>query len=222
MNQYTGKTQEEAIAAAAADKNCKAEDLTWFVKEEKKGLLGIGGSVTVEAYCADDIKEFIFNYIGTFFTDIDQDIEVGIEERDGGYLVRLNAENNAVLIGKMGKTLAALNTVIRCAVNNEFRKRIDVLIDVNDYKEDRYRKVRALAKRTAKEVLRTHVDAALDPMPNDERKAIHRTLNDWEHITTQSEGEGRDRHICIRYSEESNPAKQDETEESSSETASEE
>ena len=32
MNQYTGKTQDEAIAAAAADKKCKAEDLTWFVK----------------------------------------------------------------------------------------------------------------------------------------------------------------------------------------------
>ncbi len=198
MNSYSGKSLEEALAAAASEKNCKPEDLTYFVKEESEE------GVAVDAYCEDDVKEFLFNYIGTFFVDIDQDIEIGIEEKDGSYTVRLNAENNALLIGRMGKTLAALNTVIRGAANNEFRKHLDILIDVNDYKEDRYRIVRSIARRTAKEVLNSHVDAALDPMPNDERKAIHRTLNTWDHIVTESAGEGRDRHIVIKYVENKN------------------
>ena len=172
MNNYTAKTLEELLAAAAEEKGVAVEDLTYFITEEKKGLLGIGSSVSADVYCSDDVKEFLFDYIGNFFTGIDQDIEVGIEEKDNGYIVRLNAENNAVLIGKMGKTLAALNTVVRGAVNNEFRKRIDILVDVNDYKEDRYSKLRSIAKRTAKQVQRTHVDADLDPMPNDERKAM--------------------------------------------------
>jgi len=201
MNHYTGKTLEEALKNAAEDKGCTPEELTYFVTEEKKGVLGIGNSTGIDAYCMNDVKEFLFDYIGNFFTDIDEDIEVGIETRDEGLIVRLNAENNAVLIGKMGKTLAALNTVVRGAVNNEFRKRIDVLVDVNEYKEDRYRKVRSMAKRIAKQVQRTHVDAELDPMPNDERKAIHKVLNEWHNIHTESEGEGRDRHVCIRYAE---------------------
>lgn len=199
MNSYTGKNLEELLAAAAQDKGVAVEDLTYFITEEKKGLLGIGSSVTADVYCSDDVKEFLFDYIGNFFTGIDQDIEVGIEEKDNGYIIRLNAENNAVLIGKMGKTLAALNTVVRGAVNNEFRKRIDILVDVNDYKEDRYSKLRSIAKRTAKQVQRTHIDADLDPMPNDERKVIHKYLSNWHNIKTESEGEGSERHLCIRY-----------------------
>ena len=202
MKRYTGKTLDELLAAAAEEKGCAVEDPTYFVVEEKKGLLGIGSSVSADVYCLDDVKEFLFDYLGDFFTGIDQDLEVSIEERNGGFIVRMNAENNAVLIGKMGKTLSAFNTVVRAAVNAEFRKRIDVLVDVNNYKEERYRKLEAMARRTAKQVLRSHVDAELDPMPNDERKVIHKALNDWDHIQTQSEGEGSQRHVCICYVEE--------------------
>jgi spoIIIJ-associated protein len=199
MKNYTGKTLEEALQAAAADKNVAVEDLTYFVTEEKKGLLGIGNSVSVDAYCMDDVKEFLFDYLGNFFMGIDCDLEAAIEEKNDGFIVNLNAENNAVLIGKMGKTLAALNTVVRGAVNAEFKKRIDVLVDVNHYKDDRYHKLTSMARRIAKQVQRSHVDAELDPMPNDERKVIHKALNNWHNIRTESEGEGFGRHICIKY-----------------------
>ena len=69
-----------------------------------------------------------------------------------------------------------------------------------------------MAKRTAKQVQRSHVDAALDPMPNDERKAIHKALADWHNISTESEGEGNARHIVIKYVEDA-PAEEAETEE---------
>ncbi|MBQ7992888.1 MAG: KH domain-containing protein [Solobacterium sp.] len=206
MTVYTAKTLEELLANAAADKNCSVEDLHYTVTEEKKGLLGIGNSVTAEVFNMDDVKEFLFDYLGNFFTSIDQDIEVAIEERTDGFIVNLNADNNAVLIGKMGKTLAAFNTVVRAAVNSEFKKRIDILIDINHYKEERYAKLRSMAKRIGKQVQRSRVDVELDPMPNDERKVIHKTLNDWHNIRTESEGEASARHICIRYVDDSAPA----------------
>lgn len=199
MKVYTAKTLEDLLAAAAEDKNCEIEDLNYTVTEEKKGLLGIGNSVSAEVFTMDDVKEFLFDYLGNFFTSIDQDIEVAIEERTDGFIVNLNADNNAVLIGKMGKTLAAFNTVVRAAVNAEFKKRIDILIDINHYKEERYSKLRAMAKRIAKQVQRSKIDVELDPMPNDERKIIHKTLNDWRNIKTESEGEASARHVCIRY-----------------------
>ena len=208
MQNYTGKTLEEALQAAAADKNVAVEDLTYFVTEEKKGLLGLGSSVSVDAYCMDDVKEFLFDYLGNFFMGIDCDLEAAIEEKNGGFIVNLNAENNAVLIGKMGKTLAALNTVVRGAVNAEFKKRIDVLVDVNHYKDDRYRKLTSMARRIAKQVQRSHVDAQLDPMPNDERKVIHKALNNWHNIHTESEGEGFGRHVCIKYVADAEPAEE--------------
>lgn len=199
MTTYTAKTLEELLAIAAEEKGCSVEELEYFVTEEKKGVLGIGSSVTAEVFTMEDVKEFLFDYLGNFFTNIDQDIEVAIEERSDGFIVNLNADNNAVLIGKMGKTLAAFNTVVRAAVNAEFKKRIDVLIDINHYKEERYSKLRSMAKRIAKQVQRTKIDAELDPMPNDERKVIHKVLNNWHNIKTESEGEGNRRHLCIKY-----------------------
>ena len=199
MSTYTAKTLEEALQEASTSLGCSVDDLDYTVTEEKKGLLGLGNSVTIDVFSMDDVKEFLFDYLGNFFTSIDQDIEVAIEQKKDGFVVNLNADNNAVLIGKMGKTLAAFNTVVRSAVNSEFKKRIDVLIDINHYKEERYAKVRAIAKRVAKQVQQSHVDAELDPMPNDERKVVHTALSEWHNIRTESDGEGAMRHICIKY-----------------------
>ena len=193
MIEYTAETLTEALEKAAEDKNCTVEELKYYTKETEDGVI-------VGAYTQDDIKEFIFDYLGNFFVGIGQDIEVAIEETEtNGYIVRLNADNNAILIGRQGKTLAAFNTIMRGAVNSEFKSRIDVLIDINNYKEERYHKLTYIAKNNAKQVQRSHVDAVLDPMPNDERKVIHKALAGWHNIHTQSEGEGADRHVVIKY-----------------------
>jgi len=199
MTNYTAKTIEELLEIAAEEKGCAVSDLQYYITEEKDGLLGLGKSISADVFTNEDIKEFIFDYLGNFFTGIDLDIEVALEERADSFIINLNAENNAVLIGKNGKTLSSFNTLLRAAINNEFKKRIDVMIDVNHYKEDRYAKLRSMAKRIAKQVQRSHVDVALDPMPNDERKMIHKTLSDWHNIKTESEGEGAKRHLCIKY-----------------------
>lgn len=196
METYTNKTLDEILDEASEKLECSKEDLRYNIIKNAETE---EGSVTAEVFTLDDVKEFLFDYLGDYFTGIDLDIEVAIEEKNDGFIINLNADNNAVLIGKMGKTLAAFNTVVRAAVNAEFHKRIDVLIDVNHYKDDRYGKLRGMAKRIAKQVQRSHVDVELDPMPNDERKVIHKTLNDWHNIKTESEGEGNNRHLIIKY-----------------------
>ena len=201
MKNYQAKTLEEILEQAAEDYGCDTSSLLYNVLEEKDGILGIGKSITAEVFTMDDVKEFLFDYMGDFFTGIDLDLECAIEEKDNAFIVNLNADNNAVLIGKMGKTLSAFNTVIKAAVNAKFKKRIDILIDVNHYKSDRYYKLRGMAKRIGKQVQRDHLKVALDPMPNDERKVIHKALNEWHNIKTESEGEGSNRHVCISYVE---------------------
>ena len=197
MKEYQAKTLEEILEKAAEEYGCDTSSVMYNVLEEKEGILGIGKSITAEVFTMDDVKEFLFDYMGDFFTGIDLDLECAIEEKDNSFIVNLNADNNAVLIGKMGKTLSAFNTVIKAAVNAKFKKRIDILIDVNHYKSDRYYKLRGMAKRIGKQVQRDHVKVSLDPMPNDERKVIHKALNEWHNIKTESEGEGSNRHVCI-------------------------
>ena len=42
---------DEALKAAAEDKNVMISDLTYTVVEESNGFLGIGSKTTISAYC---------------------------------------------------------------------------------------------------------------------------------------------------------------------------
>lgn len=201
MKEYTGKNLEEVLQSIANEKCISIDAIQYELVDEKKGFLGIGSEVTVRAYCEQDIEEFIKTYLSTYFKNIEIEVEINILNDDGFYRVNLNADNNAILIGKNGQTLQALNTVLKASVSSEFKKRIGVLVDINGYKEDKYEKVCALAKRVAKSVQRSKTDAILDPMPADERKAIHNVLTNMEHIRTHSEGEGNQRRLKIIYTE---------------------
>lgn len=196
MKIYIGENLNVILEEAAQELSIDRELLQYSILHQDEN------EVQAYVYTTDDIKEFLFNYLGDFFTEIELDIEVSIEELFNSYHVNLNAENNAILIGKQGRTLQAFNILIKSVVNAVFKRHIDVVIDINHYKEDRYAKIKSLAKRIARQVQESHVDVALDPMPNDERKVIHKALSDWEGISTESEGVGAQRHICIRFHKE--------------------
>ncbi len=214
MKQYTGKTLDEVLNDIASQQECKVEDITYNVLEEEKGgLFGLHKSVTIEAFTSKDVKEFIFEYLGAYFTELNQGVSIEIiithnKEKNDELLYRvvLDAENNAIIIGKNGQTLRAISTVLKAAVNATFKRRINVIIDVNHYKEDRYKKVKAIARKEAINVVKTHIDAQLDPMPNDERKVIHQYLQDFKGVTTISIGEGAKRHLVIKYAPEESEA----------------
>ena len=99
----------------------------------------------------------------------------------------------------MRQTLQASNTVGKGAVNSKFKHRFYVMVDINNYKKERYEKVRQMARRIAKNVHRTKIAAVLDSMPNDERKVVHQTLSKMQNIKTESEGDGRNRRLRIYY-----------------------
>ena len=199
MKTYTGKNLEDAIQNAANDKQVTAEELTYTVIEETSGFLGLGSKVTISAYCKNDIMDFMKDYLQTYFDGIQMEATIEVSEDNDFYHVDLDAENNAILIGKNGQTLQSMNAVLKSAVSSEFKKRIRVLIDINGYKEERYKKVASMARKLGKQVLRTKADIKLDPMPADERKVMHQELAKLDHVKTQSYGEGKNRHMVISY-----------------------
>lgn len=199
MNIYTGKNLEEAVKSAAKDKQVMVDEITYTVTEEIAGFLGIGSKVSICAYCTKDITDFMKEYMTTYFENINMHADIDVHEENGFFRMNIDGENNAILIGKNGQTLQSMNTVLKSAVSSEFKKRVGVLIDINGYKEEKYQKECSLARRVAKSVQRSKTDAILDPMPADERKAIHNCLTGMKHITTISEGEGNQRRLKICY-----------------------
>ncbi len=200
MNRYEAKNLEEAIELACAEKRVSKEQLNYFIIEEKPGgLFGIGAKTVIEAYCIQDIEDFIVNYIQQYFENINMGASVIIESNDDGFDVKLDADNNAVIIGKAGQTLQAITNVVKAAASAKFKRHVNLLIDVNNYKEERYRKLKSMVGKIAKTVQKTKVAARLGQMSNDERKVIHQYLSTFSNIKTESEGEGNNRRLKIIY-----------------------
>lgn len=201
MNLYSGKTLDEALKVVKEKYNVSLEEIVYEIVEEKAGFLGIGSKVEIKAYCYKDVMEEIQKYLDSFLRHLNVEYEIEVSYENGGYKVLLNSSNNAVLIGKNGQTLLSLNTIIKAFLQANYRKFMPILIDINGYKDRKYEKIKRMAYRVAKEVQRTKIAAKLDPMPNDERKAIHQYLTNLPYIRTISEGEAHRRYLTIVYDE---------------------
>lgn len=197
MKEYTSRTVEDCLGAASKELNVPAETLIYRVTEEKKGLFK--KTATIEVYDVNDAVEFAQDYLKTAIKALGIETTSEAKVEDDIIHITINSERNPVLIGKNGRTLQALNELDRLAVSNKFRHRYRILLDVGGYKEDKYSRLAYLAKRTANDVLKSHVDVKLDPMTPDERRIIHNTLNGMEHIKTESAGEGQDRAVTIKF-----------------------
>ena len=197
MKEFTAKTVDEAVANAAAELSVDPLHLVYEVREEKKGLFK--KSATIVVYEDSDAAAYAESYLKAALGALGVEIFTESKMEDGIIKVTIDSDANPILIGKGGKTLQALNEIAKFAVSTKFRKRYRILLDVGGYKEDKYSRVARIATRTAKTVLRTHIDAQLDPMTPDERRVVHNTLSDWEHIKTESSGEGADRAVTIKY-----------------------
>ena len=197
MKEYSGKSVEECLESASLELGTPAEQLIYKVKEEKKGLFS--KKATIEVYTIEDAAEFAKSYLVNALSAMGIEATAESMVEDDIIHVSLDSKRNPVLIGKGGRTLQALNELDRLAVSNHFRHRYRILLDVGGYKEDKYSRLTYLAKRTANQVVKSHVDVQLDPMTPDERRVVHNALNGMEHIKTESSGEGANRAVAIKY-----------------------
>lgn len=101
------------------------------------------------------------------------------------------------LIGRKGETLAALQHVVRLMVGRRTSGQVNLVLDVEGYKERRGRNLRRLAQRMADQAIKTGRTVTLEPMPAYERRIVHLALRDHPQVTTQSVGVGERRRVTI-------------------------
>ena len=197
MKRFTAKTLDDAIVLACQDYGILPDQLNYAIIEEKKGLFA--KKVEIEVYDLSDAIEFAQEYLVNAISTFGITATTKASLSDDIIKITINSDHNSILIGKNGRTLQALNELTKLAVSSRFKKRYRVLLDIADYKGDKYKRVIHMAKRTAYEVQKTHVDAELDPMTADERRVVHNALSRIRNISTESTGEGKKRHIVIKY-----------------------
>ena len=126
--------------------------------------------------------------------------EVTIDEYEGDegeLILDITGDDLAVLIGRHGKTLDALQFLISAITVRKIGYRFPVIIDVESYKNRQRQKLEALARSSAKKAVSQARSIKLRPMTPYERRIIHVALRDDERVNTASEGEGAARHVVV-------------------------
>lgn len=126
-----------------------------------------------------------------------EDVRVS-HEIDGKYVnFQLESAKAALLIGKRGQTLNALQQLAQLVTNKSTTQFKVVRVDVGDYRERREQSLEQLADRMADKAVRTGRKVQLEPMPSYERKVIHNALSNRLDIETYSEGNDPFRYLVI-------------------------
>lgn len=200
IRNYEAKTKEEALENALNELKVEKEDL--FLKSEfVEGKLFKASKYIVSVIKKDDIKKYIDNFFKEIGKYMNLNIEAEIIETDDIFNVVLVSDNNAILIGKEGKTLNALQTLIRQAIKNNTSLLIKLNLDVSNYKVKKLKNIERLVRGIAADVEASGITISLDPMNSYERRLVHTIIGEYPKLTTESVGEGRERHVTIKLKE---------------------
>ena len=199
---YSGKTKEEAIQNAKEDLQEVEENL--FIKEvgESKGGLFKSKKVEIEVVEKREVVKHIKDYLIKILKDMGFNVNIEVKNKEEIPKYVIFSDNDALLIGKNGKNLKALSMVVSQHLNTELGRNYKFTLDVNEYKEKREKSLERLAKRVAREVRTTKVEAKLDSMNSYERRIIHNILTNFKGVYTESEGEEPNRYVVIKPKEE--------------------
>ena len=190
---------DDIIVAAQNHFHHDQQHLTIHVLEQKKGIFGIGAYVKAEVTLNLDPIEEGKKYLLQLLNDLCLEGCVEAISAKQSVTFNIDSNNNGMIIGREGKTLQAIQTLASQVVNQYTEAHLKVLVDINGYKHKQNQKIEYFAKKIAKEVLQTKIDAKLDPMNSYDRRLIHQVLSDWKHIKTVSEGVDPNRYIIIKY-----------------------
>jgi spoIIIJ-associated protein len=123
----------------------------------------------------------------------------GEQDRDGrrDIQVDIRGDDLSVLIGRHSETLNAFQFVASLIVGRETQDWVQLVVDVEGYRDRRKKQLIQMATRLADQVMKNGRRMSLEPMPSAERRIIHIALRDHPDVTTESVGEEPHRKITI-------------------------
>lgn len=126
--------------------------------------------------------------------------EVTIDEYEGDegeLILDITGDDLAILIGRHGRTLDALQFIVSAITVRSMGFRYPVIVDVEGYKSRQREKLESIAHSTANKAASQHRSVKMRPMTPYERRIVHIALRDDDRVDTASEGEGSARHVVV-------------------------
>lgn len=197
----SGLTVEDAVQSALRQLNIDEDQVEIdIIDEGKKGFFGLFGStravvkVSEKRNIIDETEVFLKNVA------INMGVEaiIEVEQVDNHVTFNLSGEKIAILIGKRGRTLNALQYLTQLVLNKNGSQYHSVTVDAEGYRKRREETLVELAHKMADKAKRLNRKVALEPMPAFERKIIHSALQEVGEVSTYSDGIEPHRYIVIK------------------------
>ncbi len=223
IKEFEGKTEQEAIDAAAAELGLDQGSFdVEVISSQKKGLFK-KGCVTIRVYVADDEEKYdvpktsdseymipgqqletendvekkTVQFLTTLIEKMGYKATVTVSfRRDNKIGFNIASDNSSIIIGRKGKNLDAIQLVANIYAGN-LDPDVKVVVDSENYRMRHEETIIRNAFKDAEYVKRTGRSKLLEPMNPFERRLVHTALNDFEGIETKSEGEGLYKQIRI-------------------------
>ena len=192
--EFIAKTQEDAQTEAVKRLHLSSDKI--FVNVLGELPEGLNCEALVDVNLTLEGKKYLEGILNAL--NIGYQIEARSVNGEEQIHYIIDSYENSLLIGVKGKTLEALQVLVRNLISTYTKDHIITTLDIGGYKSNRARQLEILATKTAKEVAKTKVAVKLQPMSSFERRIIHEKLTEWRDVYTESEGEGENRAIVIK------------------------
>ena len=192
--EFICKTLDEGMELAVSYFHLSEEKIFLNILEEDED--GFKVEALVDINLALEGKKYIESILQAM--GITYQLEVRSLNNETEIYYNIHTDENPLLICVKGKTLDALQVLVRNLLQTYSKELVVVNVDVGSYRENRKHQLEVLATKIAKEVAKTKVPVKLKPMSSYERRIIHNKLSEWRDVFTESEGEGSDRCLVIK------------------------
>ena len=208
--EFTGKTVEEAIENGLSELGLTKENADIRVLEEGKKKLFGSVKARVEIAPMEEKKnqekataegqtdgERTVTFLEGLFELLN--ITACTELVSEGEKIEINvtAANTTSIIGKRGETLDAVQTLAGAVANTGRDEYKRVVVDCENYRENREATLKKLAENLAQKATRLGKKIKLEPMNPYERRIIHSALSEIDGVKTESEGKEPNRYIVV-------------------------
>jgi spoIIIJ-associated protein len=220
--EFEGKTTEEAIKNAARELNLPVEELNVDVIEPgSAGIFGLVGGrkakIKVTLKMPSELEEdeqeeaprerkeepqeddvnFAKRTLEEILALIPVEATITATRGEGRINLRIQGDRSGLLIGRKGKTLDALQFIVNKMISKALDKKIDVVIDSENYRRRREDSLTQLALKMGDKAKKIKKPVTTNPLNPHDRRLIHLALKDDEHLETRSRGEGLLKRVVI-------------------------
>lgn len=143
-------------------------------------------------------KKDLQKVVTDFMKYFDPKVKVEVEEDEGAWNVKIDAEGSGLLIGRFGETLNSFQHLIRLMGAKLAGGRVSLNVDIGNYKGKKNQEIEEIALQVAENVKNSGYGQTLRPMNSYERRLVHMVLKDFEGIEAVSVGEEPYRAVEIK------------------------